>query len=523
MKKLLKILPIFICCLCLCCECLYIVTSKLDPFVKTIQIAKAKEIDNAKKASDSDNLKNNESIEQTVENWATAYCNRNGNTLYQLFDPDNKNKFFQVNNVNSTKGDLEIRFGVSSPWPWETDFDIYIEGDTARITYYAMTSEPHVRIWIENLNLVKKDGLYYVSSEEMKEYDSVTTKGELAESINGNFGYYANKLNYINSGLSYTLNQNASKNKTGVYTDLFSAETAAPYLLNLSGGKCIVKKKYLTCTIVTYLFRNGDSADILMTQLFGKKGIWLVEDVDVNGDENIENIERWYQKLNIKTLNKIKTVVNTNEIVEADKGSTLLLASIPKEKVYLYGYARGNAVILRINNKYQLFRWGYTSPRGILPRIGYTDFDQDGKKEIAVSMCTGTGTGVSVDQLYLVKTKKDGTMSAMEFTKTQYIKQLKERILAKYSQTEGMLQFYIDNKKAGKAIDISSWIKEGYQYSGIGFGDQISFEITKKAITLNCIPGCYFKNIFPAQYDGIPIFTAKIEYKKGEFSLTNIK
>lgn len=496
---------------------------RISSFEKTIQIAKAKETEDAKTVSDSDNLKNNESIEQTVENWATAYCSRNGNTLYQLFDPGNKNEFFQIKNVNSTKGDPDILFGVSSPWPWDTDFDIYVEGNTAKIIYYAMTSNPHVYTWIENLNLVKKDGLYYVSSEEMKEYDSVTTKEELEESINGNFGVYANKLNYINSGLSYILNQNAGKHKTGVYSDLFSADTAAPYLLNLSGGKCIVKKKYLTCTIVTYSFRNGDSIDILMTQLFGKKGIWLVEDVDVHGDENIKKFERWYQKLNIKKLNEIKTVVNTNELSDADEGSTLLLASTPKEKVYLYGYARDNAVILRINNKYQLFRWGYTSPRGILPRMGYADFDQDGKKEIAVSMCTGTGTGVSVDQLYIVKTRNDGTLSAMEFTPYQYNRQLTERISATYNQTEGMLQFFIDDKKAGNAIDISSWIKEKYQYSKIGFGEQISFKILKKAITLNFIPGCYFKNSCSALYDGIPNFTAKVVYKKGEFSLTDIK
>lgn len=260
-----------------------------------------------------------------------------------------------------------------------------------------------------------------------------------------------------------------------------------------------------------------------MTQLFGKKGIKQVEDVDVNKDENIKNIESWYQKINIKKLNKIKTVVNTNEMVKADKGSILLLASIPKEKVYLYGYSGGDAVIIRIGNNYQLFHWSYTSPRGILPRMGYADFDQDGKKEIAVSMCTGTGTGVSVDQLYLVKTHKEGTMSDVEFTGDQYINQLTERITATDNQSKGMLQFYVDDKKVGNTIDITSWIKEGYQYSRIGFGEQISFEISKKAITLDFIPGCYFENICSPQYDEMPTFTAKVVYKKGDFSLIDIK
>jgi hypothetical protein len=155
--------------------------------------------------------------------------------------------------------------------------------------------------------------------------------------------------------------------------------------------------------------------------------------------------------------------------------------------------------------------------------MGYADFDQDGKKEIAVSMHTGTGTGVSVDQLYLVKIRNDGTLSAMEFTPYQYIRQIAEKVSAEYNQAEGMLQFFIDDRKMGSAIDLSSWIKKGYHYSRIGFDEQISFEISKKAITLNFTPGCYFENVSSAQYDEMPDFTAKVVYKKGDFSLTDIK
>ncbi len=523
MKKNIITSLVLIGCLCLCCKYPDIEMDKSSLYVKTMQIAKAKVTEKTNTTSDINNLKNNISIEQTVENWATAYCSRNGNTLYQLFDPDNKKGFFQVKNVQSIKDDPEIIFGYSSPWPWETDFDIDIEGNEAKIIYYSMNSEPHVYTWIESLNLVKRDGLYYVSSEEMKEYDSITTKKELEESINTYFVCYTNKLNYINSGLSYTLNQNAVREKVGVYASLFSPETAAPYLLNLSGGTCIVKKKYLTCTFVTYSFRNGDSVDIQMTQPFGKKGIWLVEDVDANEEENIQQIEHWYQNLNIKELNKIKTKVNSYTISKADRGSIILLAAIPKEKVYLYGFAQSNAVILRINNKYQLFRWEYTSPTGILPRMGYADYDHDGKKEIALVMHTGTGTGVSIDQLYLVKTQNDGTLSALEFTRYQCINQIMERISATYNQTKGTLQFFIDDRKVGNVIDISSWIQNGYQYSRIEFGEQISFGISKKSITLNINPGCYFENICSAQYDEIPNFSAKVIYKRGDFSLSDIK
>lgn len=246
--------------------------------------AVAEEAKNIKSESDKNIVKMNDSIQQTVKSWATAFCNRDGETLYKLFDPDKKNEFFQLKYVNSSKDDPEISFGVSSPWPWENDYQINIKDNTAIITYYAMVSDPHVYTWIEKLNLVRRDGLYYVSSEKLKTYDSITTKKELEESI-GDFNSYNNKLNYINSGLAYNLNQNALNNTIGAYDALFSAKTAAPYLLNLSGGKCCVKKKYITCTIVQYSFADGDSVDIQMIQPFGKKGIWLVEKINTNKSE----------------------------------------------------------------------------------------------------------------------------------------------------------------------------------------------------------------------------------------------
>lgn len=511
----------------LCLESNYpgIQAKNVDFSSNTKQIINTEVTESTESLSDNSIASNNKLLQQTVENWATAFCNRDGNTLYQLFDPDKKDDFYQLKYVNSTKGDSEILFGFSSPWPWETDYRIDIQEDTATITYYAMTSEPHVYAWVEKLKLVQKNGLYYISSEELKTYDSITSRQELEDSLDGNFYYYSNKLNYINAGLAYTLNQNAENDSAGIYYDLFSAETAAPYLLNLSGGKCSVKKKFLTCTVVTYTFANGGSIDILMTQPFGQKGIWLVEDVlfDDYDYTDIKDIESWYKKLNINKLNKIKKVASVNDIVEAKEGTTLLLASIPEEKVYMYGYAGGDGVILRVNDKYQLFRWIYIAPRAVQPQLSYGDFDQDGKKEIAVTLYTGTGTGVSVHQLYIVEVQNDGTLTALEYTPYQYIKQMMEKVIATYSQTDHRLQFYIDGQKSGNAIDLSSWVEDGYQYSEITFGDQISFDVSKNAITLEFIPGYCFDNVAPPQYDHVPDFSAKVIYNNGEFSLTDIK
>lgn len=422
-----------------------------------------------------------------------------------------------MEDVKSTKEDPEIIVGDSSPWPYSNDYEIYIDGNTATITYYAMTSDPHIYIWRETLNLTQKANSYYVSSEEIKKYDSISTKKDLDEATYGNYDFYMSR------GLSYDLNQNALENKTGGYSALFSPDTAASFLLNLSGGKCTVKKKYLTCTIVTYVFPDGESIDIRMIQPFGKKGIWQSNDYDNDEDKNKEKMERWYKKLSIRELNNVKTIVDENNLFEAEEGSTLLLAAVPADKVYLYGYSGGEAVILRINDKYQLFPWEYTSSRGILPKMGYADYDHDGIKEVAVALHTGTGTGYDVDKLYIVKMQKDGMLGSIEYTPYQYISQLNESISAVCDQKKKTLQFFIDNKKVGKEINISSWAEEEHAYAGISFGEQIAFEFSEKVVTLRTVPGCYFEDMFPSQYEEMPDFTTKVIYKEGEFSLTDIK
>lgn len=520
MKRITKISVLLVGCLGV--SCLYSVMGTDKPFEKTTQVVSALEV--KKEISDEGSLPsvNKQAITETVKKWATAFCERDGNALYALFTPDKKEDFFKLKYVDSEISNSYIAFGVSSPWPWETDFEINIEGNLATITYYAMTSDPHVYTWIEKLNLIEKDGQYYVSSEELKECTSVTTKEELMASISGNFNYNKNKLNYINTGLAYTLNKNATENKK-IYEKLFSAKTAAPYLLNLSEGKSTVKEKNLTSTVVTYIFKNGESIDIQMTQPFGEKGIWLVEEVDVQGTEHIKSIETWFTKLSIKKLNKIKTVVDTNQMVSTKKGSTILLASIPKEKVYMYGHGGDDGIVIRINNKYQLFPWTYFAPRAVKPKMGYGDYDLDGSKEIAVSFYTGSGTGVSVEELYIVKQQKDGTFYALEYTPYEYTKELSARVKAKYNQTEEKLQLYIDNKKVGKPIDMSSWIKEGYTFSDIEFDNQITFHITNKAITINVLPDCYLEGIPSPVYENMPTISAKVIYKDGNFSLSNIK
>ena len=473
---------------------------------------------------DKDKIYDSDLIEQTVVKWATAYCDRDGNTLYELFNPNNIDEFYQMQNVLSAKDDSKILFGIKSPWPGKDNYDYCIDDNTAEITYYAISSDLHTYTWIEKLTIEGQNGIYYVSSEQMKKYNSVTTKSELLESIQGNFCCIGNGLNYSCIGLDDQLNKNALKDKTKLYKALFSPKAAAPYLLNLSGGNCVIKAQYETYTFVTYKFKNDESIDIQLSQPFGKDGIWLVKDVGVEClEDSYKRFADWYQNITIEDLSKIKTMVTINELSNLpDKDQyIILLASIPKNNIYLYGCSKG--VILRNMDNYQFFDWSYLSPMGVLPRIGYADYDDDNQKEIAISLHTGTGTGVSIEQLYLVKSRKDGTMQATEFIPYQYTSQLNERVIGNYDINNDLLQFYIDGKKRGTAIDLSEMIKDNGSYSNISFDSHISFYFSNDEIMLGAIPTLYFANILYPEYEEMPSIDAKVVYKNNKFSLADFK
>ncbi len=249
----------------------------------------------------------------------------------------------------------------------------------------------------------------------------------------------------------------------------------------------------------------------------------VVADAGVKMNEAEDPVEVWFRGQDARTLDTLDTVADADSLYLAAEGDTLLLASIPDEKVYLYGCAGADAVILRMDDRCQLFRWTYASPRLIPPQIGYADYDRDGIKEAAISLHTGTGTGVSVEQLYLVEILENGTCSAVAYAPDQYLGQLAEHITATLDQEEDRLLLAVDGRNMGEGIDLSAWLREGARYERIWFGSQIAFDVAGEGITLRTTPGCCFEGVASAQYEGMPDFAAEIVWHDGGFALSDVK
>lgn len=77
----------------------------------------------------------------------------------------------------------------------------------------------------------------------------------------------------------------------------------------------------------------------------------------------------------------------------------------------LYGLAGGeDRLLLRWGDALAEFDWPYRTPRTVDPRLWQVDADGDGAGELAVVCYSGSGTGVSIEQLHIVDKNEDGTL-----------------------------------------------------------------------------------------------------------------
>jgi len=89
-----------------------------------------------------------------------------------------------------------------------------------------------------------------------------------------------------------------------------------------------------------------------------------------------------------------------------------LIASIPEEKIYLYALNKEEdqllraemykGLILSVNGKKQVFDWETIAAIVDLPKLSYVDLNGDNKKEIAIILSRGRGTGIVQQTIHII-------------------------------------------------------------------------------------------------------------------------
>ena len=86
------------------------------------------------------------------------------------------------------------------------------------------------------------------------------------------------------------------------------------------------------------------------------------------------------------------------------------------EDVYFYAIEGKEScpVLLRWGDSMAEFDWWYSTPQAIEPELWLMDIDGDGETELVADCYGGSGTGVSMEYVYIVEKEADGTLVSHE-------------------------------------------------------------------------------------------------------------
>ena len=196
------------------------------------------------------------------------------------------------------------------------------------------------------------------------------------------------------------------------------------------------------------------------------------------------------------------------------QGAVGLLAQVEDISFYALEGKESCPALLRWGDSMAEFDWLYTTPQAIEPELWLVDMDGDGETEVVADCYGGSGTGVSLEYIYIVEKAADGTLTSHE---------LPWRDLCYL--VDKQLQLISDNGRVYAAlgrelVDITASIPEGCEAENLCLGYIARY-----------VPGewgleCTFGVM--AEGPGIqgPVYVANVEgflsYENEVFTLTDL-
>lgn len=229
----------------------------------------------------------------TIEQWAQAFCDRNGAAIVKLADDrteqDLADRGLLIQGFDGEKD--YVAFGWSSPWPWGSDYEsaqaenyriISVTDRYAEILYYAWVSNPHVTVWREQLTFKTENDTCVITSETLHDMDSICTAEEFRQAYPD--GITGTMMDYVSfNGAGVALNDHAVSNREDWwYGKLLEPASAAVTLLNIldNPNKVGVRVEKTdtdsdTCTVTFEFHEDGNAVSVQMLQPYGPDGIWV--------------------------------------------------------------------------------------------------------------------------------------------------------------------------------------------------------------------------------------------------------
>ncbi len=200
-------------------------------------------------------------LSEFVENYATAFSGRDGTKMVDVYIDEETalENVFLLEKV----GDDVYTLGMSSPFVDSFRYHIIQEENKADIYYYAMTSDPHMAVWKEEMSYTLVEGEYKAVSSSLKFLDSISSKEEFDEAylIDGEYQFADYQENGFVEAIKYQIEEGNPYTNNTVYT---KPETAAENILNLTDGSGRVEGDYAWQAMVRYTFADGSEVMIPM-------------------------------------------------------------------------------------------------------------------------------------------------------------------------------------------------------------------------------------------------------------------
>ena len=225
-----------------------------------------------------------------------------------------------------------------------------------------------------------------------------------------------------------------------------------------------------------------------------------------------KNVEYW----------KDARKVFVNEVVEPSNSEYVfqqpyhLIASIPQERIYLYGL-QPKGVVVSFDGDASYIDADYATPQRILPEIAYGDYDDDNRKEIAVSFNTDSGTGVDVDTLHILTTdgKEPYVFQDHVLDNTVF-----QNLFGEAIQTEiknNTVTYKINGKKERQ---FQLELPKGKEIKKLQVGNLIDFDVAKSNILFSVSLGAVYDSVPEGKIFGY--LTGEIIFDGKQFGVQNL-
>ena len=163
----------------------------------------------------------------------------------------------------------------------------------------------------------------------------------------------------------------------------------------------------------------------------------------------------------------------------------------------------------------------WLSPRQVLPEITRMDVNADGQDEYLITAIWGTGSGVHINQLYIVEKSQDGwELRAWDYDTV--LSALNDRIRYKYADDYQTMELFDRDKLIG-TVFMGNRLKEANEkFENISYGDLLTIELIHGKPWLTFSIGLLLSNRVMPDYD-IPMnITAPLLFENGQVIIGNM-